>query len=158
MLCWVDEHDSICELCNNIFSTTDKITDFIKESDIPNKPDLLYDTKKCQWACHSIRHVQQNKAKLDALHYGSGTTAKMYFQCDLEKVSQATLVRRVCLSMQTSFWWNKIALLRKKTYFTTSYGCDWDPKDSLSIAEYVWNNFQMTLFGCYLGNPYPKLL
>lgn len=45
VLCWVDEHDSICELCNNIFSTTDKITDFIKESDIPNKPDLLYDTK-----------------------------------------------------------------------------------------------------------------
>lgn len=88
----------------------------------------------------------------------------MYFQCDLEKVSQATLVRRVCLSMQTSFWWNKIALLRKKTYFTTSYGCGWDPKDSLSTAEYVWNSFQMTLFGkcdnasCYLGNPYPKLL
>lgn len=119
---------------------------------------IYFMTKKCQWACHSIRHVQQNKAKLDALHYGSGTTAKMYFQCDLEKVSQATLVRRVCLSMQTSFWWNKIASLRKKTYFTTSYGCDWDPKDSLSIAEYVWNNFQMTLFGCYLGNPYPKLL
>ena len=48
VLCRVEEHDNICELCKTIFSTIDEIIDFVKESDIPNKPDLLYDAKKCQ--------------------------------------------------------------------------------------------------------------
>ena len=72
MLCRVEEHDNICELCNNIFSTINETIDFIKESDIPNKSDLLYDAKNAKedifkWVCHSIHHVEQNKAKLDAL-------------------------------------------------------------------------------------------
>ena len=45
VLCRVEEHDSIWELCNNIFSTIDEIIDFINESDIPNKPDLPYHAK-----------------------------------------------------------------------------------------------------------------
>ena len=48
MLCRVEEHDNICELCNNIFSTINETIDFIKESDIPNKSDLLYDAKNAK--------------------------------------------------------------------------------------------------------------
>ena len=80
MLCRVEEHDNFCELCNSIFSIIDKIIDFIKESNIPNKPDLLYVAKNARedifkWVCHSIHQVQQNKAKLDALSSLSETSA-----------------------------------------------------------------------------------
>ena len=62
------------------------------------------------------------------------------------------------------------SIIKKKTYFTTSYRCDQDTKDSLSIADYVLKQFSKAfpsvneLFGkcdnagCYHGNPYPELL
>ena len=72
--------------------------------------------------------------------------------------------------MQMSFWWKENGIIKKKTYFTTSYQCDQDTKDSLSIADYVLKQFSKgfpsvnKLFGkcdnagCYHGNPYPELL
>ena len=60
----VEEHDNICELCSNIFSTIGNIIDAIKESDIPNEADLLYDAKNARedtfkGVCHSICHVKK---------------------------------------------------------------------------------------------------
>lgn len=60
--------------------------------------------------------------------------------------------------------------MKNKIYFTISYQCDQDIKDSPSIADYVFKRFLKDfpsvneLFGkcdnagCYYGNPYPELL
>ena len=63
-----ENHDSFCDQCSNLYSTIDQIIDLVKESQLKNKDDLLYDTSNAKnnilkWTFYIIRHVQQNKAK-----------------------------------------------------------------------------------------------
>ena len=79
--CGSENHNSFCDQCSNLYSTIDQITDLVKESQLKNKDDLLYDTSNAKnnilkWTFHIIRHVQQNKAKTNVFDLLSETTGK----------------------------------------------------------------------------------
>ena len=63
-----ENHDSFCDKCSSLYSTIDQIIDLVKESQLNNKDDLLYDTSNAKndilkRTFHIIHPVQQNKAK-----------------------------------------------------------------------------------------------
>ena len=77
--CGFENHDSFCDQCSNLYSTIDQIIDLVKESQLKNKDDLLYDTSNAKnnilkWTFHIICHVQQNKAKTNVFDLLSETT------------------------------------------------------------------------------------
>ena len=77
--CGFENHDSFCDQCSNLYSTIDQIIDLVKESQLKNKDDLLYDTSNAKnnilkWTFHIICHVQQNKAKTNVSDLLSETT------------------------------------------------------------------------------------
>lgn len=124
-----------------------------------------------------MRHVQQNKAKIEAFNSLSETTA-LWIRDYCQKVlpmkfreSQSSYFGKKGMTLHADvFLMRENGTVRKQTYFTAAYRCDQDVKDTLSIADYVLKKFTNDfprvneLFGkcdnasCYHGNPYPELL
>ena len=46
--CGFENHNSFCDQCSNLYSTIDQIIDLVKESQLKNKDDLLYDTSNAK--------------------------------------------------------------------------------------------------------------
>ena len=86
--CSFENHDSFNDQCSNLYSTMDQIIDLVKESQLKNKDDLLYDTSNTKnnilkWTFHIICHAQQNNAKanvLDLLNETTGLWIRDYYQ------------------------------------------------------------------------------
>ena len=65
-----DGHRSTCEDCSNLYQLIDEVTNAV--NGLVNNSDILYDVKIAKenifkWQQHIIRHVQQNKAKVNAM-------------------------------------------------------------------------------------------
>ena len=65
-----DGHQSACEDCSNLYQLTDDVTNAV--NGLANNSDILYDVKIAKenifkWHQYIIRHVQQNKAKVNVM-------------------------------------------------------------------------------------------
>ena len=65
-----DGHQSTCEDCCDLYQLIDEVTN--AANGLANNSDIFYDVKIAKenifkWQQHIIRHVQQNKAKVDAM-------------------------------------------------------------------------------------------
>ena len=105
--CGFENHNSFCDQCSNLYSTIDQIIDLVKESQLKNKDDLLYDTSNAKnnilkWTFHIICDVQQNKAKTSVFDLlvsnpqvcGLETTVKKYYPWNYESHSPIILEKK----------------------------------------------------------------
>ena len=65
-----DGHQSTFEDCSDLYQLIDEVTNAV--NGVVNNSDILYDAKIAKenifkWQQHIIRHVQQNKAKVNAM-------------------------------------------------------------------------------------------
>ena len=178
--CGFENHNSFCDQCSNLYSTIDQIIDLVKESQLKNKDDLLYDTSNAKnnilkWTFHIICHVQQNKAKTNVFDLLSETTG-LWIRDYCQKVlpiefreSQSSYFGKKGMTLHCDvFLLKENGTVKKHTYFTTAYRSDQDIKDSLSLRDYVVKEFSKDFpdvkelycksdnAGCYHGNPYPE--
>ena len=147
--CGSENHNSFCDQCSNLYSTIDQIIDLVKESQLKNKDDLLYDTSNAKnnilkRTFHIIRHVQQNKAKtnvFDLLSETTGLWIKDYCQKVLPmefRESQSSYFGKKGMTLHCDvFLLKENGRVKKLTYFTTAYRSDQDIKDSLFLGDYV---------------------
>ena len=151
----IEGHSSNCNDCSNLCATIDEIIDTLVESEFKNKDDILYDANAAKenimrWTQHIIRHVQQNKAKIDAIELLSDTTG-LWIRDYCQKVlplpfreSQSSYFGKKGMTVHVDVFLTKSANgIKKKTYFSTAYRSDQDVKDSLSLADHVIKQFTL---------------
>ena len=81
-----DGHQSTCEDCSDLYQLIDEVTN--TANGLVNNSDTLYDVKIAKenifkWQQHIIRHVQQNKAKvnaMDLINKCTGLRIRDYYQ------------------------------------------------------------------------------
>ena len=151
--CGFENHDSFCDQCSNLYSTIDQIIDLVKESQLKNKDDLLYDTSNAKnnilkWTFHIICHFLQNKAKTNVFDLLSETTG-LWIRDYCQKVlpmefreSQSSYFGKKGVTLHCDvFLLQKNGTVKKHTYFTTAYRSNQDIKDSLSLGDCVVKEF-----------------
>lgn len=148
------EHAMTCVECNEIVETLDKI---LSEANRIDNDELLYDVKRyidsvLEWIRHSLRGVQQDKAKHAGFEICREDNEYAFWLRDWaqkvlplsfrEKQSDYFGKKGMSLHIDVFFQKENSGNLCKLVYFTVIFRCDQDMLSTLNVADHVLNQYR----------------